>query len=100
MDTSDLYLQGYFTSEIARLTNHDPVNVDRYTDDFQRVLSFAGSGWSAFEQDMFLYRAQQRFGYAISRSLSVRKIYYRQLKGGNEENIMKIDSCESRYPEN
>jgi hypothetical protein len=37
----DLHLQGYFTSEIARKTAHDPVNVDRYIQDFQRVLEFA-----------------------------------------------------------
>lgn len=36
-----LHLQGYFTSEIARLTAHDPVNVDRYIQDFQRILEFA-----------------------------------------------------------
>jgi transposase len=33
-----LYLQGYRTSEIARKTQHDPVNVDRYVKDFKRVL--------------------------------------------------------------
>lgn len=36
-----LHLQGYFTSEIARMTAHDPVNVDRYIQDFQRILEFA-----------------------------------------------------------
>lgn len=35
-----LHLQGYFTSEIARKTAHDPVNVDRYIQDFQRILEF------------------------------------------------------------
>lgn len=34
----DLHLEGFFTSEIARMTKHDPVNVDRYIDDFQRVF--------------------------------------------------------------
>ncbi len=33
-----LYLEGATTSEIARRTGHDPVNVDRYIDDFQRIL--------------------------------------------------------------
>lgn len=33
-----LYLKGYKTSEIARKTQHDPVNVDRYVKDFKRVL--------------------------------------------------------------
>jgi hypothetical protein len=37
----DLHLQGYSTTEIARRTNHDPVNVDRYIEDFERVLEFA-----------------------------------------------------------
>jgi len=37
----ELHLQGLLTSEIARITNHDPVNVDRYIDDFERVLEFA-----------------------------------------------------------
>ena len=36
-----LHLQGLLTSEIARITSHDPVNVDRYIDDFERVLEFA-----------------------------------------------------------
>lgn len=33
-----LYLEGATTSEIARRTSYDPVNVDRYIDDFQRIL--------------------------------------------------------------
>jgi len=33
-----LYLKGYKTSEIARKTQHDPVNVDRYIKDYKRVL--------------------------------------------------------------
>lgn len=33
-----LYLDGATTSEIARRTGHDPVNVDRYIDDFNRIL--------------------------------------------------------------
>lgn len=37
----ELHLKGFFTSEIARISNHDPVNVDRYIDDFERVLEFA-----------------------------------------------------------
>lgn len=36
-----LHLQGHLTSEIARVTHHDPVNVDRYVQDFERVLEFA-----------------------------------------------------------
>lgn len=36
-----LHLQGYFTSEIARMTNHDPHNVDRYLRDFERVYDMA-----------------------------------------------------------
>lgn len=36
-----LHLQGYFTSEIAKITNHDPMNVDRYIQDFERLLEFA-----------------------------------------------------------
>lgn len=37
----ELHLKGLFTSEIARISNHDPQNVDRYIDDFERVLEFA-----------------------------------------------------------
>lgn len=37
----ELHLKGLFTSEIARISNHDPENVDRYIDDFERVLEFA-----------------------------------------------------------
>ncbi len=36
-----LHLQGYFTSEIARATNHDPQNVDRYLRGFERVYNMA-----------------------------------------------------------
>jgi len=37
----ELHLKGLFTSEIARISVHDPQNVDRYIDDFERVLEFA-----------------------------------------------------------
>ena len=37
----ELHLKGLLTSEIARISNHDPINVDRYIDDFERVLEFA-----------------------------------------------------------
>jgi hypothetical protein len=37
----ELHLKGLFTSEIARISDHDPQNVDRYIDDFERVLEFA-----------------------------------------------------------
>ena len=37
----ELHLKGLLTSEIARISNHDPVNVDRYIDDFERVYEFA-----------------------------------------------------------
>ena len=40
----DLHLEGYFTSEIARKTGHDPYCVDRYIDDFQRVLMLKMDG--------------------------------------------------------
>jgi hypothetical protein len=39
-----LHLQGYFPSEIARMTNHDPHNVDRYLRDFERVYDMAREG--------------------------------------------------------
>lgn len=39
-----LHLQGYFPSEIARMTNHDPHNVDRYLRDFERVYDLARDG--------------------------------------------------------
>jgi len=32
--TLSLYLEGTTTSEIAIRTSHDPVNVDKYIDDF------------------------------------------------------------------
>ena len=35
------HLQGYLTSEIAKITGHDPTNVERYIQDFERVLEFA-----------------------------------------------------------
>ena len=40
----DLHLEGYFTSEIARKTCHDPSCIDRYIDDFQRVLMLKMDG--------------------------------------------------------
>lgn len=40
----DLHLEGYFTSEIVRKTGHDPSCVDRYIDDFQRVLMLKMDG--------------------------------------------------------
>ena len=39
-----LHLRGYFPSEIARMTNHDPHNVDRYLRDFERVYDIAKDG--------------------------------------------------------
>jgi hypothetical protein len=39
-----LHLQGYFPSEIARMTSHDPNNVDRYIRDFERVYDMARDG--------------------------------------------------------
>lgn len=39
-----LYLRGYFPSEIGRMTNHDPHNVDRYLRDFERVYDIAKDG--------------------------------------------------------
>lgn len=41
-----LHLQGYFPSEIARVTDHDPNNVDRYLGDFERVYDMAKDGAS------------------------------------------------------
>jgi hypothetical protein len=41
-----LHLQGYLTSEIARMTNHNPHNVDRYLRDFKRGYDMARDGAS------------------------------------------------------
>jgi hypothetical protein len=38
----NLYLQGYLTPEIARLTKHDATNVDRYIRDYERVKALVG----------------------------------------------------------
>ena len=40
----ELHLKGYRCSKIARMTQHDPENVDRYIRDFERVLEFAQEG--------------------------------------------------------
>ncbi|MEK7993198.1 MAG: DUF1670 domain-containing protein [Planctomycetota bacterium] len=40
------YLQGYLTSEAARLIDHDPKAVDRYINDYERVSELAGEGKS------------------------------------------------------
>lgn len=95
----DLYLQGYFTSEIARLTNHDPVNVDRYIDDFQRVLLLAQDG-QPLNKICFYTGLSKGLVTQYLEFIREKNLLQIQLKGGNEENIMKIDSCESRYPEN
>lgn len=34
----NLYLDGYFSKDIARITRHSPEAVDRYIDDFERIL--------------------------------------------------------------
>lgn len=39
-----MHLEGLLTSEIARLTEHDPENVDRYIQNFRRVLDLAKRG--------------------------------------------------------
>ncbi|MHB8984451.1 MAG: DUF1670 domain-containing protein, partial [Eubacteriales bacterium] len=33
-----LYLEGYFSKDIARITRHSPEAADRYIDDFERIL--------------------------------------------------------------
>jgi hypothetical protein len=33
-----IYLDGYFSKDIARITRHSPEAVDRYIDDFERIL--------------------------------------------------------------
>ena len=40
----NLFLKGYKTSEIAKKTQHDPVNVDRYIKDYKRVLWLHNDG--------------------------------------------------------
>lgn len=40
VETINLHLKGYFTSEIARKLNHDPNCIDQYIKDFQRVKPF------------------------------------------------------------
>jgi transposase-like protein len=41
-----LYLQGHLTSQIARLIQHAPEDVDRYIYDYQRVIELAQEGKS------------------------------------------------------
>ena len=38
----ELYLKGYTTPDIARITDHDPTSVDRYIRDFERVRLLYG----------------------------------------------------------
>ncbi|MHA1280792.1 MAG: DUF1670 domain-containing protein [Candidatus Helarchaeota archaeon] len=49
----ELHLKGLFTSEIARISNHDPGNVDRYIDDFERVLEFAKENAPVYKISFF-----------------------------------------------
>lgn len=39
-----MHLEGLLTSEIARITGHDPENVDRYIQNFRRVMDLARRG--------------------------------------------------------
>ncbi|MBT9165778.1 MAG: hypothetical protein DDT25_00433 [Chloroflexi bacterium] len=41
-----LYLKGFTPTEIARMTNHDPHNVDRYLRDFEQVYDMVRDGAS------------------------------------------------------
>lgn len=81
------------------MTNHDPVNVDRYIGDFQRVFLLAQDGQPlnkiCFYTGLSKGLVTQYIDYIHEKNL-----LQIQLKGGNEEKVEKIDSCESRYPEN
>ena len=95
----DLHLQGYFTSEIARLTSHDPVNVDRYIDDFQRVFLLAQDG-QPLNKICFYTGLSKGLVNQYLDFIHEKNLLQIQLNGGNEEKIEKIDICGSRYPEN
>ena len=45
-EITDLHQEGYFTSEIARKTCHDPSYIDLYIDEFRRVLMLKMDGQS------------------------------------------------------
>ena len=107
----DLHLRGYFTSEIARITNHDPVNVDRYIDDFQRVFLLAQDG-QPLNKICFYTGLSKGLVTQYLELIREKNLLQIQLKGSNEKSIEKIDSrgkidsceridsCESRYTEN
>ncbi len=94
-----LHLEGYFTSEIARMTNHDPINVDRYIGDFQRVFMLAQDG-QPLNKICFYTGLSKGLVAQYLDFIREKNLLQIQLNGGNKENIEKIDSCESRYPEN
>jgi hypothetical protein len=86
----DLHLQGYFTSEIARMTNHDPVNVDRYIDDFQRIFMLAQDG-QPLNKICFYTGLGKGLVSQYLDFIHEKNLLQIQLKGGNEENTEKID---------
>jgi hypothetical protein len=94
-----LHLEGYFTSEIARMTNHDPVNVDRYIGDFQRVFLLAQDG-QPLNKICFYTGLSKGLVTQYLDFIREKNLLQIQLNGGNKEITEKIDSCESRYPEN
>lgn len=93
-----LHLEGYFTSEIARMTNHDPVNVDRYIDDFQRVFMLAQDG-QPLNKICFYTGLSKGLVTQYLDFIREKNLLHIQLNGGKEEKIEKIDSSGSRYPE-
>jgi hypothetical protein len=93
----DLHLEGYFTSEIARKTCHDPSCIDRYIDDFQRVLMLKMDGQPVskicFYTGLGRRLVKQYLEYIEERGLD--KIRLTD-KVKSEEELMEE---ESRYPE-
>jgi hypothetical protein len=94
----DLHLEGYFTSEIARKTSHDPSCIDRYIDDFQRVLMLKTDGQPlnkiCFYTGLGRRLVKQYQDYIEEKGLDEVKLSIDKVKSEEE-----LKEEESRYPE-
>jgi HrpA-like RNA helicase len=93
----DLHLEGYFTSEIARKTSHDPSCVDRYIDDFQRVLMLKLDG-QPVNKICFYTGLGKRLVNQYLEYIEEKKLDKIQLTG-KVKFEEELTEGESRYPE-
>jgi len=84
------HLRGYLTSEIAKLTNHRPENVDRYIDDFERVLLCVKDGME-IRRIMFYTGLSEHLIKEYIEIIKEEKV----LENQNEKDIINDDTSNS-----